>query len=210
MLLDGPRHGATSTTSRRSRRAMNAAATQDLRSVALTPVAAARCCAPRRRRARARRGCSSCCEAWRAAGSSRLDRDLDGVMDAGPGPAIWDAFYPRLCDGGDAGHGPRRRSIGDGLRAGAAGFTDGGFWYLDKDLRRLNGERFAAPFKRALLRRRRPRARARAAVVGGAGGRARATRTRCARTRRASGSRSGPGCCRRRSATRTARAASSR
>ena len=33
---------------------------------------------------------------WRAAGSSRLDRDLDGVIDAGPAPAIWDAFYPRL------------------------------------------------------------------------------------------------------------------
>ncbi len=34
--------------------------------------------------------------AWRAAGASRLDREPDGVMDAGPAPAIWDAFYPRL------------------------------------------------------------------------------------------------------------------
>ena len=29
-----------------------------------------------------------------------------------------------------------------------SGFTDAGFWYLDKDLRRLNGERFKAPFNR--------------------------------------------------------------
>ena len=59
--------------------------------------------APRRRRARARRGCWRCWRRGAPAGSSRLDRDLDGVIDAGPGPAIWDALYPRLWSRRDAG-----------------------------------------------------------------------------------------------------------
>ena len=45
---------------------------------------------------------------WRAGGSSRLDRDLDGVMDAGPGPAIMDAFYPRLFNAVMPGRASRR------------------------------------------------------------------------------------------------------
>ena len=44
---------------------------------------------------------------------------------------------------------PRARRSIVGEDAGpASGFTDGGFWYLDKDLRRLNGERLRRPFKR--------------------------------------------------------------
>src|SRR3954452_10191075 len=122
---------------------MNAAATQDLRSVALTPVItellkAAPSPSPRATRMLA------ILDEWRAAGSSRLDRDLDGVIDAGPGPAIWDAFYPRLekvalpikgitpLIGADSGT--------------ASDFTDGGFWYIEKDLRRLNGAKLKRPF----------------------------------------------------------------
>ena len=94
MLLDGlatrGTHDLASVTG-----AMNAAATQDLRSVALTPTLR-RCWRRAGAERRGRRGCSALLEPWRAAGSSRLDRDLDGVMDAGPGPAIWDALYPRL------------------------------------------------------------------------------------------------------------------
>jgi len=123
--------------------AMNAAATQDLRSVALTPILAELLRgtpAPSPRAARM----LQLLEEWRAAGSSRLDRDLDGVIDAGPGPAIWDALYPRLFRavmrvpglepliGGDAGP--------------ASDFTDGGFWYVAKDLMRLNGDRLKQPF----------------------------------------------------------------
>jgi hypothetical protein len=37
-------------------------------------------------------------EGWQAAGSSRLDREPDGVIDAGAAPAIWDELYPRLVD----------------------------------------------------------------------------------------------------------------
>ncbi len=80
-----------------------------------------------------------------AAAPSRLDRDLDGIMDAGPGPAIMDALYPRLFAAAMpvAGLGPLI-----GTDSGpASGFTDGGFWYLDKDLRTLTGTRFASPFK---------------------------------------------------------------
>jgi acyl-homoserine lactone acylase PvdQ len=126
--------------------AMNAAATQDLGSRALTPVLekllrAAPAPSPRAARM------LELLKAWRAAGSSRLDRDLDGVMDAGPGPAIWDAFYPRLYDAVM----PSLPGLDDinGTDPGPrSGFTDAGFWYLDKDLRRLTGERFKAPFER--------------------------------------------------------------
>jgi acyl-homoserine lactone acylase PvdQ len=78
--------------------AMNLAATQDLRSFGLTPTLAGPASPAPRRRRRARSGCSSCCRAWNASGSSRVDRDEDGVMDAGAAPAIWDELYPRLVD----------------------------------------------------------------------------------------------------------------
>ncbi len=141
MLLDGlasrGTHDLASVTS-----AMNAAATQDLRSVALTPTLAKLLTAAPAPSPRAAR-MLALLEAWRAGGSSRLDRDLDGVIDAGPGPAIWDALYPRLWSaampvtglGGVIGTDSGTRS----------GFTDGGFWYLDKDLRRLNGDKLTAP-----------------------------------------------------------------
>jgi acyl-homoserine lactone acylase PvdQ len=123
--------------------AMNAAATQDLRSVALTPVITKLLTAAPSPSARATRMLAILNE-WRAAGSSRLDRDLDGKIDAGPGPAIWDAFYPRLfkaampVKGLDALVGKNSGTAGD--------FTDGGFWYLEKDLRTINGEKLARRF----------------------------------------------------------------
>jgi hypothetical protein len=87
--------------------------------------------------------------AWRASGSSRLDRNLDGHMDAGPAPAIMDALYPRLftsvigprlggqlsqLEGAVGGNGP------------GSGFTGGGIAYLDKDLRTIAGTKFRHPF----------------------------------------------------------------
>jgi hypothetical protein len=76
-------------------------------------------------------------DAWRAAGSSRLDRDLDGVIDAGPGPAIWDAFYPRLFK---AAFPVKGLDAFVGKDSGpASGFTDGGFWLLAQDLGRKSG-----------------------------------------------------------------------
>jgi acyl-homoserine lactone acylase PvdQ len=123
--------------------AMNAAATQDLRSVALTPVLTKLLEAAPSPSARATRMLALLNE-WRAAGSSRLDRDLDGKMDAGPGPAIWDAFYPRLVKAALPIKGLEEyvgRSAGP-----SSGFTDGGFWYLEKDLRTITGERVKRKF----------------------------------------------------------------
>jgi acyl-homoserine lactone acylase PvdQ len=123
--------------------AMNAAATQDLRSVALTPAVTELLKAAPSPSPRATRMLAILNE-WRAAGSSRLDRDLDGVIDAGPGPAIWDAFYPRLArvalpiKGLDALIGKDSGTSSD--------FTDGGFWYIAKDLERLNGAKLKQPF----------------------------------------------------------------
>ena len=143
MLLNGlatrDKHDLASVTS-----AMNAAATQDLRSVALTPVLtellkAAPAPSPRAARM------LTLLQEWRANGSSRLDRDLDGVMDAGPGPALWDALYPRLFDAAIPVSGLDPLI---GTSAGpSSGFTDGGFWYVEKDLRRLNGGALRSPFK---------------------------------------------------------------
>ena len=149
MLLDGlatrPQHDLASVTS-----AMNAAATQDIRSVVVTPLLqnvlkSAPAPSPRAQRM------LDLLVAWRANGSSRLDRDLDGFMDAGGAPAIWDDLYPRLYAA--AMGGVFKGSLLAGLReftgtnAGTAGgFTSGGFWYLDKDLRKLGGGSVAKPF----------------------------------------------------------------
>jgi acyl-homoserine lactone acylase PvdQ len=149
MLLDGlatrGQHDLASVTS-----AMNAAATQDIRSVVLTPtlqnaLKAAPAPSPRAQQM------LDLLVAWRANGSSRLDRDLDGFMDAGGAPAIWDDLYPRLYAA--AMGGVFKGSLLSGLRdfvgdnAGTVGgFTHGGFWYLDKDLRKLGGAAVKRPF----------------------------------------------------------------
>jgi acyl-homoserine lactone acylase PvdQ len=90
--------------------AMNAAATQDLRSVDVLPVLA-----------RALGGAPSTFDAqllqilraWRAAGSSRLDTNGDGKIDD-PGAAIMDAAWPGI---GDAVMRPRVGALTDRLRS---------------------------------------------------------------------------------------------
>jgi acyl-homoserine lactone acylase PvdQ len=128
--------------------AMNGAATQDLRNITLTPTLAKLLAAVPAPDARAAR-MLALLEQWRASGSSRLDRNLDGRMDAGAAPAIMDALYPRLfaavmgprlgkqlnqLEGAVGGNGP------------SSGFTGGGIAYLDKDLRTLAGTKFRHPF----------------------------------------------------------------
>jgi acyl-homoserine lactone acylase PvdQ len=148
MLLDNlakkQRHTLASVTS-----AMNAAATQDFRSVALTPLldkvlAGTTPPSPREGQMLA------ALDAWRTAGSSRLDVNLDGKADAGPGPAIWDALYPVLADAVLApALGPQNdelsRLVGR-LNAPSTGFQDGRIWILDKDLKSLVGEPLKAPY----------------------------------------------------------------
>jgi acyl-homoserine lactone acylase PvdQ len=74
--------------------AMNAAATQDLRTVEVLPALANALGSP----PNAFDGqLLSLLTAWRRAGASRLDRDGDGKIDAA-GAAIMDAAWPRLAD----------------------------------------------------------------------------------------------------------------
>src|SRR3954449_7130981 len=88
-------------------------------------------------------------KAWRLQGSSRLDRDLDGKMDAGAAPAIMDAIYPRVVDAiFDPVLGPQ-----DALYSGleghdiSGGYTGGRINAADKDLRELTGTQFKTAFK---------------------------------------------------------------
>ncbi len=89
---------------------------------------------------------------WRGAGASRLDRDLDGLIDAGPAAAIVDELYPRLADKVlEPVLGPELNaqltSLTGRTNAPSSGFSGGRIGYLDKDLRALTGTRFRTPFK---------------------------------------------------------------
>jgi acyl-homoserine lactone acylase PvdQ len=79
---------------------------------------------------------------YRAAGASRLDRDLDGKVD-GAGAAIIDAAWPRLADAVlSPVLGPQLDDLDAlvGRRGGTeSDFTGGRSWYVDKDLRTLLG-----------------------------------------------------------------------
>ena len=129
--------------------AMNAAATQDLRSARLTQTIRRVLLsgpAPTDRAARMLR----LLEAWRKAGSSRLDRDLDGRIDA-PGAAIMDVAWPRLAD---AALGPvlgpqleQLAQLEGRFAQPPAGQSTGWQSYLDKDLRQLLGDRVVAPLR---------------------------------------------------------------
>jgi acyl-homoserine lactone acylase PvdQ len=88
--------------------------------------------------------------AWKAQGASRLDRDLDGRMDAGGAPAIMDALYPRIAD---AVLGPvlgpqldQLRTV-EGTNSSRGNFYGGRINYVDKDLRQLLGAQFKSPFR---------------------------------------------------------------
>ena len=129
---------------------MNAAATQDLRSFGLTPTLAALLSGAPAPSARAQR-MLDLLVAWNAGGSSRLDREEDGVIDAGAAPAIWDELYPRLVDAVMGGVlGPQLsefKSLVGTRNSPASGFTGGGINHVDKDLRTITGAQFRAPFK---------------------------------------------------------------
>jgi acyl-homoserine lactone acylase PvdQ len=128
--------------------AMNAAATQDLRSVDVTPVLAKVLGggpAPTPRDAQM----LQLLRAWRAHGSSRLDRDLDGKVDD-PGAAIMDAAWNRIADavmapvlGSQLGE---LATIESRYSAPPGGQSSGWHSYVVKDLRRLLGEKVPAPF----------------------------------------------------------------
>ncbi len=101
------------------------------------------------RRARAR--CSPRSTRGAPSGSSRLDVNLDGKADAGAGPAIWDALYPRLADAILApAIGPQNdflSTLVGRVNGPASGFQDGRIWIIDKDLKPMVGESVQAPYR---------------------------------------------------------------
>jgi acyl-homoserine lactone acylase PvdQ len=88
-------------------------------------------------------------KAWRAQGSSRLDRDLDGKMDAGAAPVIMDNIYPRVADTVFTPVlGPQRDQLSTlAGRTVSTGYQGGRINFVDKDLRELTGTSFKSPFK---------------------------------------------------------------
>ncbi len=183
--------------------AMNAAATSDLRSVDLTPVLDTLLKAAPSPSARATR-MLALLDAWHAAGSSRLDVNLDGVMDAGPGPAIWDALYPRLYKAIFGKYKGLTDFVGTDSGSGSD-FTGGGFWYVDKTLGPPPGRSSTRTASRTAERRSSARRRSGRRWIPSP-----ATPTPSAPTRTPSGSRSVPACSPPRSASPTARVGSSR
>jgi acyl-homoserine lactone acylase PvdQ len=133
--------------------AVNAAATQDLRVTDVWPTirAVLRTGAAPGARAEAAAGLV---DAWRSAGGSRIDRDLDGRIDD-PGAAVLDRAWPGLADAvlspvlGPLV--PRLAQLqGRSNNPGPSGsaFLWGWYGYLDKDLRALLGEPVRSPFSR--------------------------------------------------------------
>lgn len=132
--------------------AMNRAATQDIRNAEGLPAIEAvlrtgPAPSPRERQM------LDLLEQWRAEGSSRLDRDLDGKIDD-PGAAIMDAAWPRIADAVMSPVlGPQLSDLASLIspdnRANSQGSSYGSGWYgyVDKDLRRLARQPVRGPFK---------------------------------------------------------------
>ncbi|UTI66588.1 penicillin acylase family protein [Paraconexibacter antarcticus] len=124
--------------------AMNAAATTDLRAAGTTLDAIDRVLASGPAPSPRDQQVLGLLMAWRAAGSSRLDTDLDGKMDAGGAPAVLDALYPRVADavlspvlGSQLG---ALSDIAGLTNSTRSGFTGGRLAFVDKDLRQLLGD----------------------------------------------------------------------
>jgi acyl-homoserine lactone acylase PvdQ len=133
--------------------AMNRAATQDLRVAEVLPAIEAVLVtgpapSPREQQMLA------LLDQWRTNGSSRLDRDLDGKIDAA-GAAIMDAAWPKIADavmspvlGPQLGE--LRSLITRDSRPGNQGSAYGSGWYgyVDKDLRTLLDRSVTGKFQR--------------------------------------------------------------
>ncbi len=133
--------------------AMNKAATQDLRVARVWPVIKAVLQTGPAPSARAE-AAASLLDDWRLAGSSRLDRELDGKVD-GPGAAVIDAAWPRIAD---AVMTPVLGPLVDQLAAlmersvdpnpDEDAFDNGWYSYVEKDLRTLLGQEVRGPYSR--------------------------------------------------------------
>jgi hypothetical protein len=133
--------------------AMNKAATQDLRVLRVWPMIREVLRTGPAPSARAE-AAVALLDSWRGAGSSRLDRDLDGKIDE-PGAAVMDAAWPRL---GDAVMSPvlgplvddlaRLHGRSDDAGPGGSAYISGWYGYVEKDLKALLGRQVRAPYSR--------------------------------------------------------------
>jgi acyl-homoserine lactone acylase PvdQ len=133
--------------------AMNKAATQDLRNVRVWPAIRNVLLTGGAPSARAE-AAAGLLESWRSAGSSRLDRDLDGRIDD-PGAAVMDAAWPRLADAVIAPVlGPLVDRLAtlhgrsDDAGPGGSAYISGWYGYVDKDLRSLLDPETRGPYSR--------------------------------------------------------------
>jgi acyl-homoserine lactone acylase PvdQ len=129
--------------------AMNAAATQDVRAIDTVPLL--------RRLLQGSTAPSAQAQAmldvligWRQRGGSRLDRDLDGLIDD-PGAAIMDRAWPKIADNFLAPRvGPQLgelRTLFSRWAAPPDQQFSGWYHYLDRDLRKLLGMKIRAPLR---------------------------------------------------------------
>ena len=133
--------------------AMNKAATQDLRVVRVWPIIRAVLQTGLAPSARAE-AAAGLLDSWRANGSSRLDRELDGKVDD-PGAAVMDAAWPRLADavmnpvlGPLVGRLAALQGRSDDANPGGSAYISGWYGYVDKDLRTLLGREVRGPYSR--------------------------------------------------------------
>jgi acyl-homoserine lactone acylase PvdQ len=124
--------------------AMNKAATQDLRVMRVWPAIRAVLDTGPAPSARAEEA-AALVDSWRASGGSRLDRDLDGKVDA-PGAAIMDAAWPGIADavlspilGPLVDRLARLMGRSDDANPDGSSYASGWYGYVDKDLRALLG-----------------------------------------------------------------------
>ncbi|MEA2492902.1 MAG: hypothetical protein QOJ29_813 [Thermoleophilaceae bacterium] len=133
---------------------MNRAATQDIKPVQVWPLVASVLATGPAPDATTQQA-ADLVSAWSAAGSSRLDRDLDGNVDD-PGAAVLDLAWNRMAD---AVMGPTLGpDISDQLapinqrdqeaHSGGSSYFNGWYEYVDKDLRTLLGQPVSGPFSR--------------------------------------------------------------
>jgi acyl-homoserine lactone acylase PvdQ len=133
--------------------ATNAAATQDLRVLEVWPAirAVLRTGPAPSTRAEAAAGLL---DTWRAAGGSRIDRDLDGKIDD-PGAALLDVAWPRLANavltpvlGPLLARLEELHGRSDDPGPSGSAFVSGWYGYVDKDLRAVLGQPVRGPFSR--------------------------------------------------------------
>jgi acyl-homoserine lactone acylase PvdQ len=135
---------------------MNRAATQDLRAMEVWPVIARVLAGGPAPDARTQRAAELVTE-WRAAGGSRLDRDLDGRVDH-QGAAVLDAAWPRIATAVlQPALGPLVSDLAaieeidrgsTKINSNTSSYGVGWYSYVDKDLRTLLGERVRGRYSR--------------------------------------------------------------